>query len=88
MTTRDEMDALAASMTAQSQQLRPTEGPTMDDYRGCQVTVVGQAARWYTAEIRWPNGLPMIDLGDMDRDNLIARVRRAIDVQMADHLAR
>jgi hypothetical protein len=32
MTTRDEMDALAASMTAQSKQLRPTEEPTMTVY--------------------------------------------------------
>jgi hypothetical protein len=31
MTTRDEMDALAASMTAQSKQLRPTEEPTMSE---------------------------------------------------------
>jgi hypothetical protein len=29
MTTRDEMDALAASMTAQSRQLRPNEEPEM-----------------------------------------------------------
>lgn len=40
MTTRDEMDALAASMTAQSKQLRPTptEEPTMTATR--QVTII------------------------------------------------